>query len=159
MKTNEFIKEVEAMGFVVKEKFGEVLEICTFIDDSVSVATVWKNKMYAIETKPILFSNFKKKKQEQLFKLLTEYASTPIEEREEEKKYMYRVRKLEGVKFNLFFKQTSYLNFNKNNNVWFLDSEKGNKINQTIFTHSELKTLGVDIEQLQEVYEEIEVEE
>lgn len=157
MKTNKFIEEAESMGFVVKEQFGNVLKICTFIDDSVSIASVWKNKMYAIETAPILFSGLKKEKQEQLFNLLTEYASTPIEERKEEKKYMYRVKEIGCIKLESHKDNRAYLNYNPEYKLWSLnDSEHGSRF-KTHFTHSWLKSQGVDIEQLQEVYEEIEV--
>lgn len=90
MKTKEFIKEAEVMGFIVnddnntffvKNKYGKIL------------AYVCKYKSFAFSTGYHTFFSLDENKKQQLFKLLTEYASTPIKERQKEKKYMYLLKR------------------------------------------------------------------
>ncbi|MGV3155504.1 hypothetical protein [Staphylococcus simulans] len=71
-----------------------------------------------------------KKKQNSLFKLLVEYASTPLEEREEEKKYYIKLPHIEkGFNFLIFFEDSD---------EWLVDY-KGNFVEgQSQFTLKEL---------------------
>lgn len=94
MKTNELIKELEAMGFKCTFCDGYYHTLYVYNkDNNMTVASVDVTKMFSVHTMFTAFLNLEETKKQQLFNLLTEYASTPIKERKEEKKYMYRLKK------------------------------------------------------------------
>lgn len=69
-----------------------------------------------------------------LFKLCVDYTSTPIEEREEEKRYYLR-------KFNKKFYEDEYLNYNKHYKCWILGDDIEDAQYQTKFTCSEIENI------------------
>ena len=77
MKTSEFIKRVEELGYEVVEGWDSVR---VFRDNS-SVATVHGIRVNSLDT------YWEKDVPHELFHVLFSYASTPIEERKEDKKY------------------------------------------------------------------------
>lgn len=83
MKTKEFIKKVEELGFGVKK---ENYYIRILANDFV-IAAVYTNRTYCLNTHNPMRVEWRN--EDDLFKLMVEYASTPIEEREEEK---YRLK-------------------------------------------------------------------
>lgn len=109
MKTKEFIKRVEELGFEY-EKAEEVY----FIQDNegTEYASVCHTTPNQISNMERVWDWIDKDTQEKLFNLLIEYAKTPIEEREEEKKYYLKHRWLrclggcallhESTKFHTF---------------------------------------------------------
>lgn len=152
MKTNELIKELEAMDFEVEEYAGYLDVYC----DDYLIVKVGTENIFSVDTKYTGFDKLNETKKQQLFKLLTEYASTPNEERKEEKKYMYYIRNVDGVDLS----NNKYLSYYYREDRWLpYDGKLFPNDYQYAFTHSWLKSQGVDIEQLQEVYEEIEVTE
>lgn len=74
MKTSEFIKKVEKLGYSIF-KGSSVLYIRA---NELTLGLVSLEKMYYMDLETEL---------KELFDLCIEYAQTPIEEREEEKKY------------------------------------------------------------------------
>lgn len=84
MKTNEFIKRVEELGYYAHKI---VTQIDIFANGFI-IAKVYTNRMYSINA--FNFVNIQWKNQDKLFALIVEYASTPIDEREEEKKFYLR---------------------------------------------------------------------
>lgn len=83
MKTKEFIKRVEDMGFEVHTEknmtyVNKNLENLSYIDEEYT---------NTINTVLRTFARLEDKKREKLFKAIVEYASTPIEERKSLKKY------------------------------------------------------------------------
>lgn len=159
MKTNEFIKEVKAIGFIVAIGNNErLLEVRK--QDSDLIATVTTNKRFYFYNNHNSFYALEENKKQQLFNLLTEYASTPVEEREEEKKYMYRIKKVDGLELNGTYVTFVELNSLSGREGYFILDYLDDRANyKQVFTHSWLKKHGVDIEQLKEVCDEIEVEE
>ena len=155
MKTNEFIKEVEAMGFNAEEYPQWVV----IYANGFRISTVSKNRLFVVNTDFVKFYDLFKDKKQQLFNLLTQYASMPIEEREEEKKYMYLIKEVDGINLEIHQDREAYLNYSAENKGWFLSDNEHDQYFQTQFTHSWLKERGIDIDQLKEVYDEIEVEE
>ena len=80
MKTKEFIKRVEDLGFEVKF-FNNRIHI---LANHFTISVVYTNRVRAINTyKPILIDF---KNEDKLFDLMIEYAKTPIEDREEDMK-------------------------------------------------------------------------
>lgn len=86
MKTKEFIKRVEELGFKVNRTVTQI----DIIAYSFTIARVYTNRMYAMNA--FTFINIEWRNQDKLFDLIVEYAKTPIEDREEEKKFYSRHR-------------------------------------------------------------------
>lgn len=89
MKTKEFIERVENLGFYVDE------ERRTFsiygsddADDDNVLAFVDRYYPYQINTAFMGFNTSSNTAKKELFKLLTDYASTPIDEREGKRSFI-----------------------------------------------------------------------
>lgn len=149
MKTNELIEKAKAMGFEMQEKHKWIGFFC----NGYTVAIVNKYDIFSLNTNHAGFRDLDEELKKQFYKLLTEYASTPVEEREEDKKYMYRLKKIEGVEYGDF----EYLNWDNDEENFILEDLSVDDDYTSEFTHSWLKRHGVNIEQLKEFYEEIEV--
>lgn len=102
MKTKEFIKRVIESGFTIsyyvnpcsnatKPTFG--FHALIISDNEDDLVTVWTESQYAISTIVDGFCAYKiNEPLDELYKLCFEYASTPVSEREEEKKYYLKHR-------------------------------------------------------------------
>ncbi len=75
MKTKEFIKRVEELGYaVIEKKF--TLNVCRNKEEIISISEFMRSVLH-VDSRHL-----------ELIKLSLEYAETPIEEREEEKRYV-----------------------------------------------------------------------
>ena len=113
MKTKEFTRRVEELGFYV-DKERRIFSIYGSDDqtDDMPLAFVDRYYPYQINTSFMELNTLSNRTKKELFKLLTDYASTPIDEREEEKKYYLKHRWLrclggcallhESTKFHTF---------------------------------------------------------
>ena len=120
MKTSEFIKRVEELGYEVE---GDVSRIMVERDNIV-VSVVYKNKVNTLDTK------WNECVSDELFDLCVEYAKTPLQDREEKK---FRV-KCKITDLYLHHERLTTFDW-----VFGVD-EKG------YFTLKELEGLGIDIE-------------
>lgn len=84
MKTKEFIKRVEELGFKVNKG---ITRIC-IVSEGLTVATISTERVHYINC--FCFVDIEWKNQDKLFDLIVEYARTPIEDREEQKKFYLR---------------------------------------------------------------------
>lgn len=77
MKTKEFIKKVEAMGYLT-----EIMNNLTFVFDSNNntVLSISNDRQYGVDC------DYNTPATPKLFLIAVEYAKTPVEEREEERK-------------------------------------------------------------------------
>lgn len=93
MKTKEFIKKVEELGFYV-DKERRIFSIYGSDDqtDDMPLAFVDRYYPYQINSSFMELNTLNNTAKKELFKLLTDYASTPIEERQEDKKFYLRHR-------------------------------------------------------------------
>lgn len=95
MKTKEFIKRVKSLGFKVGIAYKGNDEIGAIIIsdyEESEFVRIWPRR-YAIST---IFDGFNSCiNSEELYKLCFEYASTPVEDREEEKKFYAKHRYFE----------------------------------------------------------------
>lgn len=80
MKTKEFIKRVEELGYKAHKRITQI----DIVSDGFTVATVSTKRMYVI--KSFCFVDVEWKNQDKLFDLIVEYAKTPVEDREEDTK-------------------------------------------------------------------------
>lgn len=86
MKTKEFIRKIEDLGFKIEKGFSEFIITSPF---DTWIAVVDRKEICQINNNysewGLLNDSFKK----EVFNIISEYASTPLDEREEEKKYFY----------------------------------------------------------------------
>ena len=91
MKTKEFIEKVEALDFVGEAEKG-VLGLIGFPNENgEALISVNEDLAYHFNTDYKAFRQLHLKEKRQLANIAWEYAGTPLEEREEEKKYVYKL--------------------------------------------------------------------
>lgn len=149
MKTNEFIEKVEELGYDIEIDWPTIFIKC----DGCILARVDKARAYTINTK----AAFEVKNAEELFDLCVEYARTPIEEREEEKKYYLRMSD------GFYIVCDKYLNFNKSAKHYVLHSKHQNDSYKTQFTQKEIDEIkekfNTDLSEFEQIpVDEIEAE-
>lgn len=129
MKTREFVKKVESLGLEVHDFMG-LLEVRlsgeTFME-------VYKNSKYFGINDEI--DNLLHSHKLSLLKWLIEYVETPIEEREEPKKYYLTLPEMFG-------KNKLYLNYRAYGNEYFFNNRLTTEYCQTQFTQEEIDNLS-----------------
>ena len=135
MKTKDFVKKVEALGYDT-ELYPSHVIIKT---SNILVANVYTQRLYEINTRSIV--NVELTHKEELFDLIIKYAKTPIDEREEPKKYYLRHRWMRNEKLK-------YLELDTQNDEWYL----GHKYDTTFVTAKNEFTLK-EIEEIKEKFD------
>ena len=139
MRTSEFVEILKNRGYEVVFR-GSVIKILDRIDDCVEnlVAVVYLKDMYCIDMTWCGNLDMKESRRAELFDLVAEYASTPIAEREEEKRYRLKLVN-KTVDDN-----ASYLNKIESEGKYFVSNKFSifEKV-ESIFTESELKTMDL----------------
>ena len=139
MKTNQFIKEIKSMGFDVKELH---YNLAIYEDNDYTLAHVSKKEAGVLATDFPNFYGLEHDRKLQLLDLLNEYAKTPIEDREEEEKYYYKLKGFMEKYLNVFEHAEGV--------QYILDGAKeaellGNSF-KTQFTDAEFEALPKDIQ-------------
>lgn len=135
MKTSEFKETLKNSGYEVFYHDG-VIDVLDRIDDCVGnlVAVVHLKDMYFMDMTWGGISSMEESKRVELFDLVVEYASTPIAEREEEKRYRLKlINKTVDESVSYLSKIKEKERYFVSSNIHFVDGT------QTIFTESELK--------------------
>lgn len=122
MKTKDFIKKLNELGYNVKETEHSMI----VRKEYTHLAVIDKENIYGFK---YFYHNDK-----DLFKLCVDYTSTPIKEREEEKRYYL-------FKFNKKFYENEYLNYNKYYNRWLLGDMIEDAQYKTKFTLNEIEDI------------------
>lgn len=122
MKTSEFIKKVEELGFSTHKSKHKIIVQKIFTH----LAVIDEEQRYKV--------NYLECDNKELFNLCAEYAWTPLGEREEEKRYYLR-------KFNKKFYEGEYLNHNINYKHWGLGDNVENAQYKTKFTWKEIEDI------------------
>lgn len=155
MKTKEFIRKVKKLGFNVNVK--NIKGIWIENSNGSNVAYVCRYKMYEFDTVFFAFENIPELKKVSLFNLLVEYASTPLDEREEPQKFYLQLTTLIATGTE------NYLNHNTTNGSFVLSGRCQTPKWQTQFTQAEIDEMkekfGValsDFEKIPVTDEEIE---
>ena len=146
MKTKEFIEKVEKLGFEVRGSGSSIIVSANILD--APIITVRTDELYQIDSRRN-HSRIDKKDLDYLFNYTVEYARTPLEEREEEKKYRYRLR---GVK-----EGSGYLNYSTDYLTYHFTNLLEVSGVTTKFTDSEVKNFPDDIKNILMLCEKIEV--
>lgn len=144
MKTKEFIKSVEKMGFTIeyyKNPFSNIESNCDYDLITISannqvLVKIWTNCQYAISTVSDGHSCYLDGYDvDELYKLCFEYTSTPVEDREEkEKRYYLRHKWIKGCAI-------MYLYRNELNGYWYLGENKCRPHRQRRFTLKEIEEI------------------
>lgn len=90
MKTKEFMRRVEDELGYIAHKSESYVTITNKYDDAFAIVDL--RKTFGIDTTFPVFRKLDKHNRSLLFNLILEYARTPLEEREEEKKYRYKFK-------------------------------------------------------------------
>ena len=135
MKTKQLIKEVKSMGFDLVESH----YILTILDDNETlIGAVSKEEFAGLATNYPGFYRLDYNSKIRLLNLLSKYAKTPIEDREEEEKYYYRLRG-----FNTL--EHKYLSRGKISHSFYLVSQYEKEDYNTQFTDKEFSAFPDDI--------------
>lgn len=146
MKTKEFIKRVEELGFEVMV-FNNRIHI---LANNFTISVAYINRERAINTyKPvsIAFRN-----EDELFDLIIKYAKTPVEDRKEEKKFYLRHRWIKGCVIMYLYRNTL-------NGYCYLGDKKCRPHRQKMFTLKEIGEIKEKYNTDLSDFEMIEVEE
>ena len=136
MKTKEFIAKVEALGFLVYDGhcYLEVKDT-----EGKDVVDILKAKRWVYDCEFDAFESLHEVKQTELMEAVTEYVTTQVKEREEEKRYYLR-----NVSPLLRGSGRGYLAKNKDTLEYYALSLKcSEEFYQTIFTESEIAEMDI----------------
>ena len=136
MKTKEFIAKVEALGFLVYDGhcYLEVKDT-----EGKDVVDILKAKRWVYDCEFDAFESLHEVKQTELMEFVTEYVTTQVKEREEEKRYYLR-----NVSPLLRGSGRGYLAKNKDTLEYYALSLKcSEEFYQTIFTESEIAQMDI----------------
>ena len=104
MKTTEFVKKVEALGYEVGS-FKTDMNICD--SDGHELAIVSKKHRFVMDTNAFDFVTYVNDEDtEKLATLLFEYSATPIADREEEKRYRVKFPGIKRDGKNIYIMRT-----------------------------------------------------
>lgn len=132
MKTKEFIKKVEELGFITTNA-----NDCIYIKNRMcdTCAIVNKYNCYGFNTETEVLYELKEETKKELFELLVEYSSTPIKERKAKKRYY--------VKHKFLMNETSsfYLNYKPEDKKYVLSGSLDTIDYKTKFTKQEIEEI------------------
>lgn len=160
MLTKELTKKLEELGYdwEIIEDNGTYIYIYDYItpDPDYELAIVRIDKAYMFDTNMYKFFRIGEQQQKELHELLTEYSSTPEDERENPKqKYTYKHRSLKTRNGRDAYLAISVLNIYSTlpNNGYFpdlVDEAKDTKDYKALFTNAEIekynKELDIDLD-------------
>ena len=124
MKTKEFIASMQNLGFKVD---GGTVEMSIFDKDNNKIAQVSREVQWSMWTCSFAFSEMLEEDKEDLFNVMVEYTSTPIEERD---KYY--------IKHKYLANGWNYLNYIEEIEAWRITWKQESDLSLTQFTLAEL---------------------
>lgn len=151
MKTKEFIKRIEELGFEY-EKAAEVYFI--YDKEDTEYAAVCHTTPNQISNTERAWDWLDKDVQEKLFDLIVEYARTPIEDREEEKKFYLKHRY-----FEIAGGGRGFFTIDNDSGLPFLSYKTSSDNYNQIFTLKEIEEIKEKFDTDLKDFELVEVEE
>lgn len=158
MKTSELRECLRDLGYrldvnYIKKYCSDDDRLAVINRDGMVVASVSNENRYDIDMR-YKVKEFDESKRQVIFELLVEYAKTPIEQREDWTAYAYKLKQPKNIEYG-----SQILAFNTTTRNWRLVPEEtwsdGKEL--LFFTYSWLKDLGVDIDELKTIFDEIEI--
>ena len=140
MKTKEFLKKAKRLGFEIRFDYGRKGELAEFTigDGEEDFVVIWPRFTFAISTIEGGFMDLKYPLPlKELYKLCFEYASTPVKDREEEKKFYAKHKWLVQARDY----KTGFLNYDSCNDRLFIHSERQTHFTKTQFTLKEIEEI------------------
>lgn len=167
MRINELRDEIEKLGQKYDEKF-IVRKYTAYIsiyvyrsDEYYNIASIMLEKQYAFNTINETFDGLPEELQEKLFNILVEFARKPEKEREEEKKYQYKLKGKYWWIIKDFEVDKIYFNLVKDgdceNHLTLNDSEDF-PLHKTTFTDKEMEEVLEEFDVDLKIFDKIEVE-
>lgn len=133
--TEELKREIKNLGFNTREDY-RLMEVTSSVGDT--LAKISKVQTHALN---VLYPEFIIRTipdvQENLYNLLDRYARTPIEKREEEKKYRLRLDVNNKIENNW-----QILGKNREDGAYHIGLGRGSDKWQTTFTQAEIDEMG-----------------
>lgn len=152
MKTNEFIKAVENLGYLVDDGYGNWQ---IWNEKSPIIATVSKIDLFRFSTDFGGWWDIPNKEKSKLLDIIVEFAKTPIEDRKEEKKFYLKHRFLTSLLGDM---QYSFINYDTKYNDIYLSSNEADYV-KTKFTLKEIEEIKKKFDTDLADFEMVEVEE
>ena len=138
MKTKEFMAKVRSL------EFGIIQEGHQLVIRTPGCSVVARVNIFSQQTE-IFYFTFGSADRRELLKIISEYTGTPPEEREEEKKYQFKLSLPIGIESGIY----GWLNQNTDTGEFKLSSRENTAEMKTIFT--ELEASQMDITGFQKV--------
>lgn len=161
MKRKEMIKKLENKFediFAREETDGDLYIYCESIDkQKIFICSVSEYHQYNFTIEREYYLLLSENEQKELFDIIVEYSATPIKEREEVPQYQYFFSEVSGINLCEYDMVNRCLNYDKRYSQWCWSDNENNEDFKTIFTHQELKDLGVNVEDLRKKYIEVRV--
>lgn len=150
MKTKEFIRRVEELGYFINEYVGyyEIRDV-----DKNLIAAISETNFLQLSTNYSKWYELSDIDKKELFDLLVEYAKTPIEDREEEKKFYLRHRWIVNSAAG-----EGYLNWFLHDDIMRLSSTLQDSSAKTQFTLREIEEIKEKFDTDLKDFELVEVE-
>ena len=130
MKTKEFFRKIEALGFKVDDCNGDLL----IGDTNRNYCHSSSGERYKREIYHDHLEKLEEETRHKLLDLVVEYAKTPVEEREESKKYYLKLPEM-------FDSDLGYVNYEKDDNCYFFSDMFTTDLFQTQFTQEEIDNM------------------
>lgn len=134
MKTNEFIKAVEELGYLVDDGYG-YWQIWS--EKNPIIAVVNKIDLSRISTDFVAWCNISDEDKNKILDLIIKYSKTPIEDREEEKEKRYYLKHRWLQRYG----KSNYLNIEAGGNYYGLNDIRDLEYVQTKFTLNEIEEI------------------
>lgn len=130
MKTSEFLQKVQDLGYLVKH-----YEFYIYINNynSELVAVVATHEYAHMSVNYEGYELLDNDDREDLFNLIVEYATTPVQDRKDERKYFLMLP-------SPMDKDIGYLNYDKELNQYIFADNDQDKTYQTQFTREEINS-------------------
>lgn len=154
MKTRDFIERVESLDFVGKAEKGLSGLVGFPNKNGEPLINVNEYLAYHFNTDYKAFKQLHLRDKRQLANIMWEYASTPLEEREEEKKYVYRMNRAVAAQ--------EYLKASNIGTVRFegaRDFSTNEPYFKSKFTDAEVENYSEEVREIFKICEKIEVTE
>lgn len=132
MKYKEFKEKVKELGYGIDNGYDRFVYVVNY--DKETLISINKNERYSINSDYSSFGNLNDEYKRVLLRLSYELASTPLDEREDEKKYYLKLD-------STIIPNLSYLNFSEYDGEFEISSKNEYEGYKTAFTESEIKEL------------------
>lgn len=128
LTTKEFMKKVKELGFVVREIDNY---ISIYDNDGILIAETYAFDRFIINTSRPHFILLPEDLKEALFNLLSEYTSTPTEDKKEPERFYFEFKGARMI-------PSKYLSYNKHYDYITVDTVCETDVTQTRFTQKEI---------------------